>query len=235
MNTQRTVVAVLTVVATVTAVATPPFGSPHTAQASRGTTCGRNLPAGYQIYTPWGGDGGDNGNGQVQIRVHNFYSDSTIGSGHHPCNDPSLTNDEYALDFGLNTGQRVFPHTGAYVVYAGWATGGWRCYGQIVYVRFTQGLSALYAHLGSIYVHTGDSIDLATVLGTADSTGTTSTGQSCVTASHLHTAIYTNALFYNGQNGIGPYGGYATVPEPIYAFVAGTKYDNLQAGQVLNY
>jgi hypothetical protein len=235
MNTQRAIVAVLTAVATVTAGVVAPFGSPHTARASLITTCGRNLPSGYQIYTPWGGDGGDSGNGQVQIRVHNFYSDSYIPPGHHPCNSGTQANDEYALDFGLNTGQYVFPHTAAYVVFAGPASGGWSCYGNIVYVTFTQGLSALYAHLGSIYVHTGDSIDLATVLGTADSTGTTSTGQSCVTASHLHTAIYTNALFYNGQNGIGPYGGYATVPEPIYAFVAGTKYDNLQPGQVLGY
>jgi murein DD-endopeptidase MepM/ murein hydrolase activator NlpD len=166
--------------------------------------------------------------------VHNFYSDSTIGAGHHPCNSTGNPNDEYALDFGLNTGQWVFPHTAAYVVYAGPASGGWSCYGNIVYVTFTQGLSALYAHLGSIFVHTGDSVGLTTALGTADSTGT-SGGVSCVTGAHLHTAIYTNALFYNGQNGIGPYGGYATVPEPIYSYAFGTKYDNLQPGQVLSY
>jgi len=229
MDTKRTVIAALAAVVTVAASTMAPFGRPHMAQASLGTSCGRNLPSGYQIYTPWGGDGGDSGNGQVQVRVHNFYSDSYYAPGHHPCNSGTAANDEYALDFGLNTGQSVFPHTDGYVVYAGPATVGWKCYGNIVYVSFTQGLSALYAHLNSINVSTGQSVTKGTVIGTAGTSG-------CVGGPHLHTAIYTNASFQNSQqNGIGPYGGYATVPEPIYALVAGTKYDNLQPGQVLGY
>jgi len=116
MDTKRTVIAALAAVVTVAASTMAPFGRPHMAQASLGTSCGRNLPSGYQIYTPWGGDGGDSGNGQVQVRVHNFYSDSYYAPGHHPCNSGTAANDEYALDFGLNTGQSVFPHTDGYIV-----------------------------------------------------------------------------------------------------------------------
>jgi len=181
-----------------------------------------DLPGGYVIYTPWGGSGGPSSNGSVQDGGYAY------GQGDHTgCNSSTNSNDYYAVDYSLKSGDAVYPTTGGVVAYAGPATGGWCSLGNIVYVTFTQGLSAVYAHLSQIYVSQGNAVSSSTAIGAAgdtDNCGSTSV--------HLHTAVYHNANFqYSGS--VGPYGGESVRPEPITAQNHGNVYSSQYVGEFM--
>src|SRR6185503_3303733 len=64
---------------------------------------GSYLPSGYQIYTPWGGDAGPSSNGSVTDFGYAY------GTGDHwPCTSASNSNDYFAVDYNLKTGDEVF-------------------------------------------------------------------------------------------------------------------------------
>lgn len=196
--------------------------SAHWAAATTPVAGCVSLPSGYTIYTPWDSAGGPSSNGYVEDGGYAYGAGDHVG-----CNNSSSENDYYAVDYMLKYGDNVYPTTGGLVQYAGPATGGWCHLGNIVYVTFTQGLSAIYAHLSQIYVSQGQSVTAGTALGAA---GNSVTGSSCgSTTTHLHTAIYQSANFQYGP--YGPYGGASVVPEPIKALVHGNVCSTQYVGE----
>jgi len=147
-------------------------------------------------------------------RITNGY-----GSGYHQhTSDPTHANDYHALDFDLNN-DAVLAMQGGKVIYAGWATGGWSTYGKIVIVDHQNGFQSLYAHLSSIGVSVGHNVSKGAQIAVSGATG--------VGGAHLHIAVYKNA---NVQRPGGPYGGRATVPEPMSGYYSLTPGSSIHHG-----
>lgn len=128
----------------------------------------------------------------------------------------SSANDAFALDLvraetGGGFGEPVSAVAAGTVKYAGWSTGGWSPYGQIVVLEHDFGdgkvYQSLYAHLQSISVKLGQKLAVGAEVGTL---GGSSNGKLAGLASHLHFALYRGAKLEGG-----PYGGVAVVPEPL--------------------
>lgn len=210
---------------------------PQKAMATHTNACSNNggptVYGAYRamtIYTPWGGFAGPGNNGQVQIGC-NFY-----GQGdYNYCTRTNGSNDYFALDFQTKSGDALYPYAYGTVYFQGWATGGWRSYGRIVYITHGNNQYSLYTHLSQITVNTGQQVTPGTKIGHS---GTSSWNggpcDNCIGA-HLHAAIYQGANFQNNQYGIGPYGGVSVVPESIQSWTFGTVWDNLYLGQTLTY
>lgn len=80
------------------------------------------------------------------------------------------------IDIAGNTGEPVYAVDAGVIVYAGWNDWG---YGNMIMVDHGNGWQSLYAHLNSIDVGCGQSVDQGWVMGTIGSTGRSS-------GSHLH-------------------------------------------------
>ncbi len=185
------------------------------------------LPGGLQIGLPF--DAGES------VRVHAGYGPDAGSSLHCRAQDSQCANDWYALDLTLDgwpdsgKGRPVLAIAAGTVLAAGWGSEGWSNYGRRVYLRHEMGghhYTSMYAHLDSILVSEGDSVDAGAVLGTL--------GQSCQGADscasfstpHLHFSIHRDAGFGGSGSG-GSYGGRAVIPEPF------DGYSDLNQGAVL--
>ncbi|MCC6747017.1 MAG: M23 family metallopeptidase [Deltaproteobacteria bacterium] len=136
-------------------------------------------------------------------------------SFHHNTTAPKNSNDYYALDLTraeANNGYDL-PITAVAagsVIYAGWATGGWVSYGQIVVLEHTfdgAAYQTLYAHMNRVLVQVGQRVAAGDTVGTM---GGSSNGSLRGTSYHLHFAMYRGAKVDGG-----PYGGVAVVPEAL--------------------
>lgn len=132
----------------------------------------------------------------------------------------SSANDAYALDLvraetGGGFGKPVSAVAAGNVIYAGWSTGGWSPYGQIVVLEHDFGdgkvYQSLYAHLQSVSVKLGQKVAVGAEVGTL---GGSANGKLNALAYHLHFALYRGAKLEGG-----PYGGVAVVPEPLSGLV----------------
>lgn len=131
---------------------------------------------------------------------------------HRGTTSTSSSNDYYALDL-VRTGsgggfdKPLVAIAAGTVRYAAWATGGWSPYGRIVLIEHDFGdgqrYMSLYAHLNHISVHAGQKVAAGATIGKLGRSGN-------VTGAHVHFALYRDAKI-----GGGPYGGRATVPEPM--------------------
>lgn len=183
--------------------------------------CAVAKPSGLQITPPWAP-------GVTHTIWHGY------GTGKH-LNACHLykSNDQFALDFDLTLGESVRPIAPGIVKYAGPATGGWDGYGNIVFIEhIVDGVAyhSLYAHLNSVNVTKGQSVQRSTTIG-----GAGWSGLSDPSATHLHLAVYKGALFQESPSGTGPYGGKAMVPEVMTKCTknGGSSCENLVAGDVL--
>ncbi len=90
--------------------------------------------------------------------------------------DYSPETNHRGIDIAGNTGEAVWASDAGVIVYAGWNDGG---YGNMIMIDHGNGWQSLYAHLSSIKVLCGQSVDQGTVIGAIGSTGHSS-------GSHLH-------------------------------------------------
>ena len=167
--------------------ASPPLLTPPHCD---GTGCASAKPTGFVIKLPW-----DDSTTHTIIQGY--------GSGLHQgvCRATAV-NDYHALDFDLVTGNSVRAIADGQVVYAGWATGGWSSYGQIVIIDHQNGYQSLYAHLNGLDVSDNQWVQQEQKIGEAGGSGGWDP--------HLHFSLYHNASIADPG---GPYGGCATVPE----------------------
>jgi hypothetical protein len=204
-----------------------------------------SAPADLHMRLPWKA-GDTHVLGDYRYNQRNASGDF-IGSD-HACGSDTETQDCYALDvvdggpMPFTTGTEIYPLFGGTVVYAGWATGGWACYGQMVYIEQTIGSAvygALYAHLSNLTTSTGHRTTVGDVVGPGGAIGLNDpigkAGGSASTgcqmkddqgriiktataptldfwSTHLHFAVYQNAK--RTADGL-PKGGKAVVPEPL--------------------
>jgi len=135
---------------------------------------------------------------------------------HARIDDPRRSNEYYALDFVREDGRNGFDRpivavAAGRVLRAGWATGGWAPYGQMVYLehdyRDPRGhrYQSTYAHLHRVLVQKGDRVEEGTVLGTL---GGSSEGKLRRFGPHLHFAMTQDARPTLG-------GGRSFRPEPM--------------------
>jgi MYXO-CTERM domain-containing protein len=160
----------------------------------------------------------------VAYRIVGGYGDAM----HKNINEALKANDYHALDFVRDEVENghdkpVTAAAAGTVKYAGWASGGWSTYGQIVIIEldFNDGHSYQlnYAHLEKVLVSVGQHVNARDIIGHLGRSGENSL--TYWAASHLHFVFYRDASIGSG----GPYGGVAAVPEPLDGvedFVTGT-------------
>lgn len=140
-------------------------------------------------------------------------------NGLHKNTDSTIySNDYYALDLdraeaGGGQGKPVVAAAAGTVRFAGWTTGGWQSYGQMVLVELDYSQSGHsyitgYAHLESISVTVGQHVDAREPIGTLGRSGNQQL--QFWPAPQVHFVLYQDALIAGG-----PYGGAAVVPEPL--------------------
>ncbi|MDW8212456.1 MAG: peptidoglycan DD-metalloendopeptidase family protein [Roseiflexaceae bacterium] len=149
------------------------------------------------------------------------------------CSDKAngRTKDCFALDFGGNFD--VVAVADGTVRYSGWSSGGFGEYGQIVYICHGKHLTSegeleicsLYAHLSEIEpgIIKGFSVNQGQLIGKSGRSYCGSINGYSEKNAHLHFALYAGGSFQEGSlrltcrdsGGIGPYNGYAVVPEPF--------------------
>jgi murein DD-endopeptidase MepM/ murein hydrolase activator NlpD len=159
----------------------------------------------------------------------------TSGCSNHVNGSSTYTQDGDAIDFDMHTGDAVLSVAGGIVRWAGTSSSGWSCYGKAISIDtlLPDGsiATALYAHLDSIDVSSGQQVAQGQKIATSGSSGGGSSG--CSYGPHLHFALYTDANYtaVNGSSipalalwatggGVAqlvsspPYGGTARLPEP---------------------
>ncbi|HOT74352.1 MAG TPA: M23 family metallopeptidase [Candidatus Wallbacteria bacterium] len=94
------------------------------------------------------------------MRIHPVYGNSSMHTG---------------VDIGAGKGRAIKPAMGGTVLFAGWLGG----YGKMVEIRHPKGYTTRYAHMSSIKVKKGQTVNSSTTIGNVGDTGT-STGY------HLH-------------------------------------------------
>lgn len=171
------------------------------------------------------------------VRVLSGYGPTMGSSLHCRSTDPSCANDWHALDLILpdhpnsGKGQPVLAIADGEVLDADWGSAGWANYGRRVYLRHDDvgdghTYVSMYAHLDSMTVSTGDTVQKGDPIGTL--------GQSCQGADscgsfatpHVHFSIHQDSSFGGSGTG-GSYGGRAVLPEPIDGYTGLTQGDNL--------
>lgn len=162
-----------------------------------GSGLGKNKPEGFEIIPPWT-------EGREYSVTRSYGVGAHLNSG---------SKDRYALDFSLAAGDPIYPASPGWVEYAGTASGGFKCYGNFVFIRHENNLQTLYAHMSSnLQVVTGQVVDTSTLLGFASNSG--GEGGECSFNAHLHFALYRGAAVVTTPS-VGPNGGEAIVPEPF--------------------
>ena len=149
------------------------------------------IPGGIRPYNPTGGiEAGTTRTNPAIPRISGSGScgkvyDGAVGLGTFiwPANKHYLSGFDYSIetnhrgiDIAGNTGEPVYAVDAGVIVYAGWNEYG---YGNMIMIDHGNGWQSLYAHLNSINVICGGSVDQGTVIGTIGSTGHSS-------GSHLH-------------------------------------------------
>lgn len=148
------------------------------------------VPGGTRPYTSWSAPAGITRTNPAQARVMGEgacgqISDGAVGLGYFiwPNDKHYLSGYDYSpdtnhrgIDLAGNTGEPIYAVDAGVIVYAGWNDWG---YGNMIMVDHGNGWQSLYAHLNSINVVCGQSVDMGTVIGTLGSTGRSS-------GSHLH-------------------------------------------------
>ncbi len=167
------------------------------------------LPESIQLTVPW-----ETG---MRHRIIRGYNVAT----HTGVNRSLRSNDAYAIDFDLRTGDKVLSAAPGQVAFAGPARGGWAPYGNIVLVEHTSSLMSLYAHLDTVAVEEGQTVARAALLGTAGGSGGV--------RPHLHFALYSGAEVADTPEAAGPYGGVSVLPEPF----GRQAWEGLRAGQCI--
>ena len=102
----------------------------------------------------------------------------------------------YGVDLGAETGQRVNAFAAGTVEEAGYD----EIYGKYILISHPGGVRSFYAHLDTIGVNRGESVDAGQMIGTAGSTGLT-------TGAHLHFGLRcgsysVNPLYYIGGSDV---------------------------------
>jgi len=148
------------------------------------------VPGGNRPYTSWSAPVGVTRTNPAVARVMGAgscgkVSDGAVGLGYFiwPTLEHYLSGFDYSpdtnhrgIDLAGNTGQPIYSVDAGVIVYAGWNDWG---YGNMIMVDHGNGWQSLYAHLNSIGVICGQSVDQGTIIGTLGSTGNSS-------GSHLH-------------------------------------------------
>lgn len=123
------------------------------------------------------------------------------------------TQDHFALDFLMSTGEPVHPIAAGKVRIAKTVLGsghsGFEPYGRFVLIEHFNGYYSMYAHLDSVSVAVGAWVDVDVPIGTAGKTGS-----GAGNTSHLHFALYKNLTYINATDASYS-GGTAVVPEPF--------------------
>ncbi len=138
--------------------------------------------------------------GWSRMGTPNFWGENTHGNwGLGKCTSTYYTNDYYAIDYYLNTGDRLYnPFKEGYVTYAGWDPDNWWNYGRMVVIKNPSGkFWSLSAHMSGINVSAGQYVTDATLIGWAGSTGYADPYP------HVHQVFYRYAQTSYGR----PYGG----------------------------
>lgn len=148
---------------------------------------------GFTIVPPWG-------------RGKTFRMTCGYGCFRH---DNVGTQDHFALDFPMQSGEPLFPVAPGKVLLSEDLGGGWEPYGNSVFIQHANGYQSFYAHLDQLDVVAGQEVDIDTQIGTAGRSGS---GGGSV---HLHFVLYKNAVVAGSPGARGPSGGSAVVPEPL--------------------
>lgn len=123
--------------------------------------------------------------GTYQWPVPGYYpsaSDDFFGTRLHPIWGTYLTH--YGVDCGAPSGTPIHAMGNATVISAGWNGG----YGNCVIIDLGNGIQALYGHMSSIAVSSGQTISKGDVVGYVGSTGDS-------TGAHLHFGVMLNGSF----------------------------------------
>lgn len=161
----------------------------------------------------------------TRVYITAGYGPGAGSSLHAGTNRGTSANDYHALDLTLpdhpngGLGQPVTAIAAGTVVRAGWATSGWRNYGQRVILRHDfngHSYHSLYAHLHTVAVREGDRVDKGQRLGDL---GGSCDGDNQVLdcpsfGPHLHFSLHEDSQVGGSGTG-GSYGGRAVVPEPM--------------------
>lgn len=201
---------ILLAVAAISLLAASSCGCPSPAETRTALLVGAvALPDEVQITAPW-----------ERGKRHRIIRGYTVAT-HTGVNRSLRSNDMYALDFDLRTGDTVLPIAPGRVAFAGPARGGWASYGNIVLVQHAASLTSLYAHLDTISVEQGEAVDRFTPIATAGGSGGV--------RPHLHFALYSEAEVADTSEAAGPFGGASVLPEPF----GRQEWEGLQAGQCI--
>ncbi len=148
------------------------------------------VPGGTREYTSWTAPVGITRKNPAQARIAgagacSAISDGAVGLGSFiwPSQSHYISGFDYSpetnhrgIDIAGNTGEAVWAVDAGVIVYAGWNDWG---YGNMIMVDHGTGWQSLYAHLSSVKVLCGMSVDQGTLIGAIGSTGQSS-------GSHLH-------------------------------------------------
>lgn len=148
------------------------------------------VPGGTRPYSSWTAPAGVTRDDPATARVMGAgaceaVSGGAIGLGYFvwPADKHFLSGFDYSpetnhrgIDIAGNTGEPVYAVDAGVIVYAGWNDWG---YGNMIMIDHGNGWQSLYAHLNSLDVGCGQSVDMNWVIGTIGNTGKSS-------GSHLH-------------------------------------------------
>ena len=166
-----------------------------------------------------------NGSGWSRMGTPNFWGERTHGNwGLGRCVSGYYTNDLYAIDYYLRSGDRLFsPFRSGRVLYAGWDPENWWNYGRMVVIVDPTGrFYSLSAHLSYVNVVPGQAVDDDTLIGWAGSTGY------AAPYPHVHQVYYAFASTSWGR----PYGGRGMMPRALsYLGNGGGTYHEFHKGK----
>ncbi len=120
--------------------------------------------------------------------------DGLYGSGAFiwPSSNHTLSGNDYwsghlAIDIGVVIGESIVAADAGVIMFAGWSSGG---YGYTVAIDHGNGYQTLYAHLSSVNVSCGQSVQQGQLIGLGGSSGNS-------TGPHLHFEVRLNGGFVN--------------------------------------